>query len=136
MVRGWRPVLLLVALAAAYLIGFVPTQLKLRDETTLRVVSQHALNATKLVKDLGSAAIDARRGEYDAARQEASAFFTQATFEIDQRDKSSLTQPQRDALAPLLGARDELITLLARGQPASADQLSTLYVAVRKALGI
>ena len=136
MPRGSRLVIFLLVLVAAYLIGFVPTQLKLRDETTLRVLSQHALTATKIVKDLGSATIDARRGEYEAARQEASAFFTEAVFELDQRDKSALTQQQRDALTPLLTSRDELITLLARGHPTSADRLSALYVAVRKALGI
>jgi hypothetical protein len=100
------------------------------------VQAERALTLNRIVKDLGSAAIDARRAEYEAARVEASAFFTAAHFEIDQRDAASLTQQQRDALAPLLAPRDELITLLARSDPASADRLSTLYVAVRKALGI
>ncbi len=136
MSRGLRIVVIVAVLIAVYLLGFVPNWRKLRDETTLRVLAQHALSATKLVKDLGSAAIDARRGEYEAARQEASGFFTAATFELDQRDKSALTQQQRDALTPLLTSRDELITLLARGHPTSADRLAALYVAVRKALGI
>jgi hypothetical protein len=67
---------------------------------------------------------------------EASAFFTEARSEIDQGDKSALTREQRDALGPLLAPRDELITLLARSDPASADRLSNLYVAVRKILGV
>jgi hypothetical protein len=46
------------------------------------------------------------------------------------------SQQQRDALLPLLAPRDELITLLARSDPASADRLSNLYVVVRKVLGL
>jgi hypothetical protein len=126
----------LILLVAVFLLGFIPQWKKARDQSVARVQAEHALTLNRLVKDLGSAAIDARRAEYEAARVEASAFFTAAHLEIDQRDASNLTQQQRDALAPMLAPRDELITLLARSDPASADRLSTLYVAVRKALGI
>jgi hypothetical protein len=136
MAPGTRRILLLAALIAVYLAGFIPTWLKLRDQTSQREKAEHALSLTRMVKDLGSAAIDARRAEYEAARLEASAFFTAARFEIDAGDKSTLTRQQRDALAPLLAPRDELITLLARSDPAAADRLSTLYVAVRKILGV
>jgi hypothetical protein len=136
MAPGTRRILFLVALVAVYLAGFVPTFLKLRDQTTQHEKAEHALGSTRIVKDLGSAAIDARRGQYEPARLEASAFFSAARVEIDQGSKSALTQQQRDALGPLLAPRDELITLLARNDPASADRLSNLYVAVRKILGI
>ncbi len=126
----------LVLLLAAFLLGFVPQWRKAREQSAAREKAEHALTITRIEKDLGSAAIDARRGEYEAARVEASAFFTAAHYEIDQRDASALTQQQRDALAPLLTPRDELITLLARSDPASAERLSNLYVAVRKILGI
>src|SRR5579864_5209587 len=131
-----RRILFLAALIVVYLAGFIPTWLKLRDQTAQREKAEHALSLTRIVKDLGSATIDARRAEYEAARLEASAFFTAARFEIDQGDKSVLSRQQRDALAPLLAPRDELITLLARSDPAAADRLSTLYVAVRKILGV
>ena len=136
MAPGTRRILLLAALIAVYLAGFIPTWLKLRDQTAQREKAEHALTSTRLVKDLGSAAIDARRGHYEPARLEASAFLTAARFEIDAGDKSALTREQRDALGPLLAPRDELITLLARSDPASADRLSTLYVAVRKTLSV
>ena len=135
--RGSRRILIvLILLLAAFLLGFVPMWMRARDQATLRLKAEHSLSVMHLEKDLGSAAIDARRGEYEAARQEASAFYTAARFEIDQRGESALTQQQRDALAPLLAAQDETITLLARSDPASADRLSNLYVAVRKALGV
>ena len=135
MTPGTRRILILAALIAVYLVGFVPTWLKLRDQTAQREKAEHALTSTRLVKDLGSAAIDARRAQYEAARLETSAFFTGARFEIDAGDKSALTRGQRDALGPLLAPRDELITLLARSDPAAGDRLSVLYVDVRKILG-
>src|SRR5579864_4444750 len=109
MAPGTRRILLLAALIVVYLAGFIPTWVKLRGQTAQREKAEHALSLTRIVKDLGSAAVDARRAEYEAARLEASAFFTAARFEIDAGDKSSLTRQQRDALAPLLGPRDELI---------------------------
>jgi hypothetical protein len=136
MAPSTRRVLFLAALIAVYLVGFVPTWLKLRDQTAAREKAEHALTLTRVVKDLGSAVIDARRGEYEAARLEASAFFTEARSEIDKGDNSALTQPQRETLGPLIAPRDELITLLARSNPASADRLTTLYVSARKILGV
>ena len=136
MAPGTRRILFLAALIVVYLVGFVPTWLKLRNQTAQRETAEHTLASTRIVKDLGSAAIDARRGQYEAARLEASAFFTAARVEIDQGDKSALAPQQRDALGPLLAPRDELITLLARNDSAAADRLSTLYVAVRKILGL
>jgi hypothetical protein len=136
MAPGTRRILFLAALIVVYLAGFIPTWLKLRDQTSQREKAEHALTLTRIVKDLGSATIDARRAQYEPARLEASAFFTAARYEIDAGDKSALTRQQRDALAPLLAPRDELITLLARNDPAAADRLSTLYVAVRKILSV
>jgi hypothetical protein len=133
--RSPRFVLYLILLLVAFLLGYVPMWMKVRGQNTAREKAEHALTLTRIVKDLGSAAIDARRAEYEAARVEASAFFTAAHFEVDQREKSTLSQQQRDGLAAQLGSRDELITLLARSDPASADRLSNLYVAVRKSVG-
>src|ERR1700693_6038612 len=131
-----RIIILLVVLLAIFLLGFIPQWRKAREQSAARENAERALTLNRIVKDLGSAAIDARRGEYETARVEASAFFTAAHFEIDQRDASMLTQQQRDGLLHLLAPRDELITLLARNDPASADRLSNLYVAVRKVLGL
>ena len=131
-----RTGLFLVALLAIFLLGFIPQWMKARGQAASQKKAEQALTVTKIVKDLGSSVIDARRGEYEAARVEASTFFTEVRFEIDQHDASALTQQQRDSLAPLLAPRDELITLLARSDPASADKLSNLYAAVRKLLGV
>jgi hypothetical protein len=131
-----RSIVIAVTLLVVFLAGLVPMWMKARAQAAVREKTEHELTVTRIVKDLGSAAIDARRGEYEAARQEASAFFTAAHFEIDERDRSALSRHQQEKLLPLLAPRDELITLLARSDPAAADRLTTLYVAVRKALGI
>ena len=133
---GRRVLLFLILAVIIFLLGFVPMWLKLRDQTALRMKAERALTVMRIEKDLGSAAIDARRGQYEAARQEASAFFTAARFEIDEPKQSVLTDQQRNALTPLLRAQDEIITLLARSDAASADRLANLYVAVRGVLGI
>jgi len=125
-----------IVLVAVFLGGFAPMWMKLRDQTALRVKAERTLTLMRIVKDLGSAVIDARRGEYESARQETSAFFTAAGYEVDARGQSALSQQQRDALARLMSQRDELITLLARSDARAVDQLSSLYVEVRKIVGV
>ena len=46
--------------------------------------------------------------------------------------ESALSQAQREGVQALFKQRDEIITLLARGDPAAADRLSDLYVSYRK----
>lgn len=134
--KSRRILIYLILLVVAYLGGFVPEWLKAREQSEAREKAEHALTVTRLEKDLASAAVDARRGEYQAAQQDATSFFMAARFEIDQGDKSALTGDQRKNLAPLLDSREQLITLIARSDPASGERLSDLYVSVRKALGV
>ena len=44
-------------------------------------------------------------------------------------------QAQQNALRPVFDTRDDTITLLARGDPASSDRLTELYNTYRQALG-
>jgi hypothetical protein len=119
----------------AFLLGLIPMWLKARQYAGSLAEAERQLTLVKGQHDLAAAAIDARRGEYEPARQAASQFFTSVRAEIDKGDASDLTQAQRQGVTPLLAARDELITLLARSDPASADRLSELYVKYRAALG-
>jgi len=93
------------------------------------------LRISTLQNTLGNAAIDARRGEYEGARQAASDFFTNLQAEIDRGRDSVFTEMQRTNLRALFDSRDDAITLLARSDPASADRLLILYVKYRQALG-
>jgi len=54
--------------------------------------------------------------------------------EMDLGTNSALTQAQRDRVTQLFAQRDEIITLLARSDPVSADRLSDLYVSYRRAI--
>ena len=122
-------------LLVIFLLGFVPMWLKARQSASSLAEAEHRLTLAGMQNNLASAVIDARRGDYEPARQAVSQFFTSISTEIDKGDASELTQAQRQGLQPLLAGRDEVITLLARSDPASADRLSDLYVAYRKAMG-
>ena len=118
-------------LLIVFLLGLVPMWLKARAANNSLAESEHQLILAKMQNSIGSAVIDARKGDYEPARQAASQFFTSLRAELDKAD-SNLTQAQRQSAQPLLAGRDEIITLLARSDPASADRLTDLYLAYRK----
>jgi hypothetical protein len=122
-------------LLVVFLLGFVPMWLKARASDARLADAKRQLTLVGMQGNLASAAIDARRGDYEPARQAVSQFFTSLRAEIDKGDTSYFTQAQRTGVQPLFDGRDEIITLLARSDPASADRLSDLYVAYRKAVG-
>ncbi len=117
-----------------FLLGFLPMWLQARVNASQRDAAQRELHLSQMHGTLASAVIDARRGEYEPARQTASDFFTTMRAQIDAGEDSALSATQRAGLAPLLSQRDQIITLLARGDPASAEQLSDLYVSYREAV--
>ncbi|HEX7316949.1 MAG TPA: hypothetical protein VF297_23810 [Pyrinomonadaceae bacterium] len=117
-----------------FLLGLVPMWLKAREASGQRDAARRELRLSRTQGTLASAAIDARRGEYETARQTASDFFTTLRGELDAGEESPLNARQRTAAAPLLASRDDIITLLARSDPAAADRLSDLYVSYRAAV--
>jgi hypothetical protein len=119
-------------LLIVFLLGLVPMWLKARAANNSLAEAEHQLILAKMQNNIGSAVIDARKGDYEPARQAASQFFTSLSAEVDKADGSNFTQAQRQGIQPLLAGRDEVITLLARSDPASADRLTDLYVAYRK----
>lgn len=122
---------LAVLLLAAFLIGFIPMWLKAREGASRLAGVERELKIAQMQNTLASAVIDARRGDYEWARQAASQFFAALRVESDLGSNSALTQTQREGLHSLFTGRDDLITLLSRGDPAAADRLSDLYVAYR-----
>ncbi len=119
-------------LLVVFLLGFVPMWLKAKSASRDLIETEHQLILVRMQSNLAASAIDARRGDYEPARQAASQFFTSLRAEIDKGDASNFTKAQREGMQPLFAGRDEVITLLARSDPASADRLSDLYVAYRK----
>lgn len=121
-------------LFAGLLLGCIPMWLKARECSSSLAMAEHHLALAYMQSLLASAAIDARRGDYEPARQAASQFFTSLRAEVDKGNTSNLTQAQRDAVQPLFIPRDEIVTLLARSDPAAADRLSELFVSYRKSM--
>jgi hypothetical protein len=118
-----------------FLLGLIPMWLKASAAASQRDAALRELHLSRMQNMLASSAIDAQRGEYEPARQEASNFFTTLLEQLDKGETdSTLTQLQRDSLKPLLTQRDDLITLLARSDPAAAPRLLDMHAAFRKAV--
>ncbi|HWN09223.1 MAG TPA: hypothetical protein VNO50_08155 [Pyrinomonadaceae bacterium] len=124
-----------VVLLVVFLLGFVPMWIKTRSSRMDLAAAEQKLTIAQLQNTIASAVIDARRGEYEPARVAASQFFTSLLSEVNKGEDSALNAAQRSAVQPLFAQRDEIITLLARSDPAAADRLSDLFATYRKAMG-
>lgn len=119
-----------IVLIVVFLAGFVPMWLKSRTCSENLARTERQLAAAEIENLLASAALDARLGDYEPARQAASSFFTTLEREME-REKSAFSPGRKQALPTLFESRDEIITLLARNDPSSAERLSNLYVVYR-----
>ena len=131
--RVRRLILYAAVLLIVFLAGLVPMWLKSRTYAGERDTAQASLRVSNLQNSLGNAAIDARRGEYEPARQAASDFFTNLQTEINRGSDSVFNEAQRNVLRSMFDTRNDTITLLARSDPASVDRLVDLYTKYRQA---
>ncbi len=129
---GWLPVIVLVGV---FLVGFVPMWLKSSRLNSELSRAQRQLRVEQIQMTFANATLDARRGAYEPARQRMASFFTLVNAELERGLGSALPSSASEGLKPLLVQRDDLITLLARGDPASAERLATAYADFRKAIG-
>ena len=127
-----RVVIAVVLLLIVFLLGFVPMWLQSRDYSSRLAVAERQLTLAGIQNSLATAVIDARRGDYEPARLSASNFFSSLRAETDKGVDSTLSPAQIAGVQPFYTGRDEIITLLARGDPASADRLSEMYVSFLK----
>ena len=123
-----------IVIVLVFLAGFLPMWVKAGRHLGERDAARREVKQLQLEIAGAAAAVDARRREYQPARQSASWFFTALRAELDSGIRSSLSVTQRDSLKPLLDYRDTLIMLLARSDPASAERLAEIYLACRKSL--
>lgn len=131
----WKRIALYVVLAVGFfLLGLIPMGLRARQYAEERKAAQHEVRLKQMETQLAAAVINADRGEYEPARQTASDFFTSLRSQIDRGPQSDLSSFQRDKLKALLSERDDVITLLARSDPAAVTRLSDIYVTYQKAL--
>src|SRR5215208_5897507 len=73
-------------LLAVFLLGLVPMWLQARASAGRLADAERRLTLVGMQGNLASAAIDARRGDYEPARQAVSQFFTSLRAEIDKGD--------------------------------------------------
>jgi hypothetical protein len=130
--RIWRLVIYVARLLLAFLLGFVPMWLKSRECSGRLAEAERQSSLARMVNSLASAAIHAQRGDYETARQAASDFFTSLQTEFTSGVDSALSPVEIASLQPLLTRRDEIVTLLARGDATAAELLSDLYVSYRE----
>lgn len=122
-------------LVVVFMLGLVPMWLTARNRAKERDDARRELRLSEMENDLSAAVINARRGEYEPARQATSSVFTSLRAQCEvSTEPSDLTRAQCEALRPALDQRDELITLLARSDPASADRLTAIYVLYQKVM--
>ncbi|MBI5031940.1 MAG: hypothetical protein HZB51_15525 [Chloroflexi bacterium] len=121
-----------VLLLGIFLLGFVPMWLQSRDYASRLSTAERQLTLAGIKNSLATAVIDGRRGDYEPARLAASKFFNSLRAETDRGIDSTFSPAQIAGVQPLYSGRDEIITLLARGDPASADRLSEMYVSYLK----
>lgn len=129
----WRRVALYATLSLGFfLLGFAPMWFKVNSAIEQRDAAQREVRLGQLQNTLGAAMVDVQRGEYEPARQITSDFYTNLRTQIDAGGASVFTPAQREKLKPLLGERDDVITLLARSDPAAADRLFAIYSSYNK----
>ena len=124
-----------VVLLIVFLLGFVPMWMKARSSRIALTGVEQRLSLAQIQNSLAASVIDARRGDYEPARVAASQYFTSLLAEANKGEDSALNAAQRAAVQPLFAQRDEIITLLARSDPAAADRLSDLFASYRKIMG-
>ncbi len=117
---------------AAFLLGFLPAWLSARSYENERDAAVKTLRSSVLQNNLATATINARRGEFEQARQQTSDFFTDLRAEFD-REETAFSPQQREAVQQILAQRDETITQLARNDAAAVDRLTDLYFAFMQA---
>jgi flagellar biosynthesis/type III secretory pathway M-ring protein FliF/YscJ len=130
-----KGVIYAAVLIVVFLLGLIPMWLTASERGARLAETQRELKIAQMHDTIASAVIDARRAEYEAARQSASNFFTNLRAEMERENDSVLTEAQRESVRPLFTQRDEIITLLSRGDPVSGDRLSNFYISYRKAIG-
>jgi hypothetical protein len=124
----WKRVALYATISAGFfLLGFVPMWLKASQAIEQRDAAQRVVRLAQLHNTLATAVIDVQRGQFEPARQLTSDFYTNLRRQIDSDSGSLFTMSQREALTSLLAERDELITLLARSDPAAIERLFKVY---------
>lgn len=122
-------------LLIAFLLGFLPMWLQKREVSNLQIATQRQLDRTEIKGLLTTAIVEARRGEYESARQMTSDFYTKLRAQVDDTSNVTYSSDERGKLNSVFADRDATITMLAQRDPASSEKLTQMYIAYQTALG-
>jgi len=122
--KGW--LVAIIAIIIAFGAGYGLQYTRVMDLQKQLAAARGELEVQKLYVQLGQTAFEAQRGNYEAARREASAFFTALQAAVD-----SMTVEQKAPFEPILAQRDNVITALSRANSDAADMLSGLFARIR-----
>jgi hypothetical protein len=129
----WKRIALYVSLSLGFfLLGFAPMWFRTTRAIEQRDAAQRGVRLAQLQNTVAAAVIEVQRGQYEPARQLTSDFYTNLRRQVDGNSGSVFTSSQREGLRSLLAERDELITLLARSDPAATDRLFVVYSTYNK----
>jgi hypothetical protein len=121
--------LLLVAFGA----GFVPQWMEARQlRETLKTTSMELRLAT-LHRELGVASHEAQRNNFASAAESASRFFNECA-QLATTEPFAGDDRTRVALLSYAAQRDEVMALLAAGDPAARERLASLYLTMNGVL--
>lgn len=127
--RWKKGLLITLGVATAFAVGFGWQYLR-AERLDRRVAElERDLAFQVLATELGVAAVEASRGSYESARRTASDFFTGLQASMDWAPAE-----MRGELSSILARRDDVITDLSRGVPASADTLADFLIRFHLAL--
>jgi hypothetical protein len=124
-----KALVIVVALVAAFLIGFVPQYVKVsRVESELRQ-SREAYAGAELRDLIGLAYLQANQKNYGLAAETSGRFFSRVP-EIASETQDAI---KRKAIDDLLAPRDRITAELAKGDAAVVGDLQDLFIKTRAA---
>ncbi|HSU17755.1 hypothetical protein [Longimicrobium sp.] len=115
--------LVAAAIVIAFLLGFFPQNVARRHARRDLEAARLELRLSREQGRLGAALAESMRSNYERSRQLMAGFFTDVQGTVGQVPDAR----ERQVLTGILSQRDEVITLLSRGQPESSQRLMILY---------
>lgn len=123
-------------LLVVFLLGLVPMLIQKWAVQEELAKTQTQLRKAEVKNLLTTSIVEAKRGEYEPARQNASNFFQKLRAEEEMADKGFLTKEERGKIKPVFDARDTVITMLAQRDQASVERLTDIYATYQQAMGV
>lgn len=113
--------------AAAFLGGFVPKWMEVRTLRTTLATTGTQLELANLHRLLGVASHEVLRNNYGTAGEAAGRFFSECT-ELAKSDAFAEEPRTRIALESYAAQRDQIMALIAAGDPTVRERLLTMYL--------